>query len=316
MDILSEILRNIQLSGSLWCRTEAAAPWAMKIPTMDLAQFHVVRRGSCILNMAGVKEPMHLSSGDVIFFPHGQEHTLSDNLKTKPVPILELISINKSEEGDALTIGGNGAPTTLICGKCHFDHSEVHPLLSLLPPVIHVKGEDERTNPWLETTLDFISSETRSGNQGSQTVITRLVEILFIQIIRLHIAGLHENEKGWLRGLQDQQISRALGYIHSQPENQWTIDSLAAAVGMSRASFAARFKQLVGESPFQYLTRWRMYKATSYLKTPHAAVADVAERVGYQTEAAFSKVFKRHLGVAPGSYRRRLMQEDNSQTIQ
>jgi AraC family transcriptional regulator, alkane utilization regulator len=316
MDILSDILRNIQLSGSLWCRTEASAPWGMKIDAMDMAQFHIVKRGSCVFSMDGRKETLHLSSGDVVLLPYGHEHVLSDSPQTKPVPILELLTKGKKEDCEALTIGGKGAPTTLICGHCQFEQSKVHPLLSSLPPVIHIKGEDERTMPWLDATLDFIFNETKAGRPGSQTVITRLVEVLFIQIIRLYISGLQENETGWLRGLQNQQISKALNSIHSSPENQWTVDSLSAASGMSRASFAARFKQLVGESPFQYLTRWRMYKATGYLKIPDASIADVAQRVGYQAEAAFSKVFKHHLGVAPGSYRRSMIQQDNSQTIQ
>lgn len=140
-------------------------------------------------------------------------------------------------------------------------------------------------------------------------MITRLADILFIQVVRLYIDSLPENSRGWLAGLKNLQIGKALGYIHRNPEQTWTIDSLSIAVGMSRASFAAKFKQIVGESPFQYLTRWRMHKAASYLKDPSSSLSEAAQRVGYGTEAAFSKVFKRHLGIGPGKYRRSFNQD-------
>jgi AraC-like DNA-binding protein len=306
MDTLSEILHGIHLSGSLWCRTEAAAPWAMKIGTMDLAHFHFIKRGHCLLQMEGLSEPLSLTSGDLVLLPHGTEHVLGDSAQTPPVPIQELLQQKKAEE-EALVVGGAGAPATLLCGYWQFDHSAIHPLLSALPKLIHLKGDDEQFRPWLETTLQFILHENKSGQTGSAVVITRLVEILFIQVMRFYISRLNEHESGWLRGLQDMQISKALSHIHASPEQPWTVATLSAAAGMSRAAFAAKFKALIGESPLQYLTRWRIYKAANYLKTPDLTLAQISEQVGYQTKTAFSKVFKRHLGTAPGDYRRRIV---------
>jgi AraC-like DNA-binding protein len=304
MDILSDILHSLHLSGSLWCRTEAKAPWAMQFDAADVSQFHFIRRGNCFFQMEGVAAPLPMASGDLIVLPHGHAHVLSDHPKTKPIPLVALLNAHKSEEKAPLIIGGQGTPSTLLCGYFQFDRGDVHPLFSVLPTFIYFKGEESDSIPWLETTLNFIYSESGSEEPGSQTVITRLADILFIQIVRLYIAGLSEHSRGWLAGLKDHQISRALGYMHRSPEQPWTIDSLSEAVGMSRASFAARFKQIIGDSPFQYLTRWRMHKAAGYLRDQDCTISETAERVGYRTEAAFSKVFKRYLGVAPGRYRR------------
>jgi AraC-like DNA-binding protein len=280
----------------------------MQFDAMDVAQFHLVRRGNSWLQMEGMDGPLLMASGDLIVLPHGHAHILSDHPDTRPVSLLEWLKERKPDERGPLIIGGEGAPSTLLCGYFQFDRGEVHPLLSVLPPFIYIKGEKGGSVPWLETTLNFIYSESNSDQPGSQTVITRLADILFIQVVRLYIDSLPEHSHGWLAGLKDLQIGKALGYIHRHPEQMWTLDTLCAAVGMSRASFAAKFKQIVGESPFRYLTRWRMHKAASYLKDPNSSLSEAAERVGYGTEAAFSKVFKRHLGIGPGKYRRRFNQ--------
>jgi AraC-like DNA-binding protein len=275
----------------------------MQFDAMDVAQFHLVRRGNSWFQMEGMAEPILMAGGDLIVLPYGHAHILSDHPDTRPVSLLEWLKERKPEEKGPLIIGGQGVPATLLCGYFQFD------LLSVLPPFIHIKGEKGGSVPWLETTLNFIYSESDSDHPGSQTVVTRLADILFIQVVRLYIDSLPENSRGWLAGLKDHQIGKALGYIHRYPEQTWTIDSLSAAVGMSRASFAAKFKQIVGESPFQYLTRWRMHKAASYLKDPNSSLSEAAQRVGYGTEAAFSKVFKRHLGIGPGKYRRGFNQD-------
>lgn len=305
MDILSDVLHSLHLSGSLWCRTEARAPWSMKFDKMEVAQFHFVQRGSSWFQMDGMADPLLMATGDLIVLPHGNAHLLSDHKDTPAVSLEELKTKLKPGENGPLVIGGNGSPTTLLCGYFEFDHGEVHSLLSILPPFIYIKGEEGRLVPWLETTLNFIYSESNSELPGNQTIITRLADILFIQIIRQHIESPLGKCTGWLAGLKDPQIGKALELIHRNPEKAWDLNLLSATVGMSRASFSSKFKQLVGESPFRYLTRWRMHKAANYLKNPISSLSEAAEKSGYESEAAFSKTFKRFLGMGPGKYRHR-----------
>jgi AraC-like DNA-binding protein len=177
-------------------------------------------------------------------------------------------------------------------------------LFDSLPPVLHVKGDAGTTVRWLEANLQFVASEMASGEPGFETIVSRLADILVVQAVRAHLAQSGGGCKGWLRALIDPQIGRALSLIHEKPEDDWTVESLASKVGMSRSAFAARFAQLVEEPPLTYLTRWRMQKASRLLETSQAGVAEVAKRVGYDAEAAFSKAFKRWTGVAPGAYRR------------
>lgn len=304
MDVLSNIIQSIHLSGSFWCRTEATAPWAIRIDTMDFAHFRVVRRGNCWFDMDDLEAPLQLSTGDLVFLPHGHAHTLSDDPQTSPVPICELINNKNMEPTKPLRLGGQGTAATLLCGCCRYERSEIHPLFSVLPSLIYLQGDDKRNLPWLETTLDYISNESCSSRPGAETIINRLVDVLIIQLIRIHIESLPDSNTGWMRGLKDPQIAKSLGYIHQHPEQAWTVESLSSAVGMSGASFAAKFRQLVGETPHQYITGWRMHKASKVLKQSTHSLAIVAAQVGYQTEAAFSKVFKRFMGISPSRYRR------------
>jgi transcriptional regulator GlxA family with amidase domain len=170
--------------------------------------------------------------------------------------------------------------------------------------VLHVKGDAGTTVRWLEASLPFVASEMASGEPGFETIVSRLADILVVQAVRAHLAQTGGGCKGWLKALIDPQIGRALSLIHEKPEDDWTVESLASKVGMSRSAFAARFAQLVEAPPLTYLTRWRMQKASRLLETSHAGVAEVAKRIGYDAEAAFSKAFKRWIGVAPGAYRR------------
>jgi transcriptional regulator GlxA family with amidase domain len=176
--------------------------------------------------------------------------------------------------------------------------------VAALPPVVHVRGDDGTAIQWLEASLQFVACEMASGQPGAETVVRRLADILFVQAVRAHLAQSGEGAKGWLRALVDPQIGEALGLIHAKPEEPWTVELLASRVAMSRSAFAARFTQLAGEPPLSYLTRWRMDKATRLLRTSNASIGEVAARVGYDAEAAFSKAFKRRIGMAPGAYRR------------
>jgi len=252
--------------------------------------------------MEGEKRQIALAGGDFVMFPHGSAHVLRDAPGSRPVNIEKLLSSCDSSN-KSLSYGGGGALTTLVCGWFEFEGRETNPLISSLPAVIHIKGEEGRAVPWLETTLQYLASETALTLPGAETVIGHLTDISFIQAVRAYISSAGERKKGLVRAISDPQIGQALAFVHNAPQESWTVASLALRVGMSRAGFAARFRELVGEPPMQYLTRWRMHKAAGMLRSGPESLTEIAGRIGYEAEAAFSKAFKRWAGHAPGAYR-------------
>jgi AraC-like DNA-binding protein len=302
MDVLTDVLETVRVSSVCYGRVELGAPWGVRVGKRDAAAFHVLLRGNCWLEVEGFGEPVPLSSGDLFSLPHGHAHVLRDSLDTEPRPLEELIS--ELPAGQPLKVGGTGSPATLVCGAFNFEDRRNNPLLGVLPPLVLIRGEDGRAVRWLELTLQFMACEAASDRPGATTDVSRRADILFIQIVRGYLAGTPEERRGWLRALGEPQIGAALGLIHENPEQAWTVGNLASKVGMSRSTFAGRFAELVGEPPLHYITRWRMQKAASLLREGTSTLADVADRVGYESEAAFSKAFKRWVGVAPGAYRR------------
>lgn len=306
MDVLTDVLETVRVVAACYGRMEATAPWGIRIRSGEDAKFHVVLEGRAQLLVDGSDEIIELSAGDIVALPHGHAHSLSDDPSLSAQPLEELLVCRARGEGGAFRIGGGGEAATVVSGRFHFEDRRNNPLLSVLPPVITLKGEMGKSVRWLEPTLKFIACEAASGRPGSQTVIARLADVLFIQIVRGHLASLPANGSGWLGALADPQIGAALGYIHQNPELDWTVQSLAAKVAMSRSAFASRFMRLVGEPPLSYVTRWRMQKAAGMLREGKQTLAEVAAQVGYDSEAAFSKAFKRAVGAAPGAYRRGL----------
>ena len=303
-DVLTDVLETVRVGAACYGRVEAAAPWGIGVAADEEdAKFHVVLSGECWLDVPG-QEPVHLHGGDLVALPHGHAHELSDVPGSPIRPLSELIVSSGGKCQSSITTGGDGVSATLVTGSFHFEDRRNNPLLSVLPPVIVLPGELSRSVHWLEPTLKFIACEAQSGRPGAQTVVSRLADVLFIQIVRGYLATLPAGSSGWLGALGDSQIGAALGFIHQSPELDWTVQSLAAKVAMSRSAFASRFARLVGEPPLAYVTRWRMQKAAGLLRQSSATLADIAERVGYDSEAAFSKAFKRAVGTAPGAYRR------------
>src|SRR5688572_2954502 len=303
-DVLTDVLETVRVGAACYGRVEAAAPWGIGVAAdEENAKFHVVLAGECWLEVEG-QEPVHLHGGDLVALPHGHAHSLRD-IPSSPIrPLSELITVTNGKCQPSIVTGGQGAAATLVTGSFHFEDRRNNPLLSVLPPVIVLPGEMSRSVHWLEPTLKFIACEAQSGRPGAQTVVSRLADVLFIQIVRGYLATLPASSSGWLGALGDSQIGAALGFIHQSPELDWTVQSLAAKVAMSRSAFASRFARLVGEPPLAYVTRWRMQKAAGLLRQSSATLADIAQRVGYDSEAAFSKAFKRAVGSAPGAYRR------------
>lgn len=307
MDVLTDVLKTLHLRGRVFCCSELSAPWAMSLPASNCAHFHVVERGGAWLRLAEEKQPRPLASGDLIIVPHGRGHTLSDHPKTRAKPLAQLIKGGTNGETGGhhlMELGGGGALTQMICGSFQFDQSNSPPLLAVLPPVIHLRQEHGRVSEWLEPALKMLALEARQSRPGSVTLVSRLLDIIFVQALRAWMATEPPASGGWLGALRDPQIGAALGLIHREPARAWSVETLAQAVSMSRSPFAARFSALVGEPPMTYLTRWRMRMASSLLTSERLNVSEVAERIGYQSEAAFSKAFKRHFGHPPLTMKR------------
>jgi AraC family transcriptional regulator, alkane utilization regulator len=302
VDVLTDVLQTVRVQGACYGRVQAGAPWGLSVNQAEDAKFHVVVSGACSLVVAGEAEPRHLVAGDIVALPHGHAHSLHDHPATPARPLDSLCRPEK--RGLAIELGGQGSRTELVSGRIRFESRAHNPLLAALPSVMLLQGEAGRSIQWLEPTLKFIAWEMQTGRPGAHTVVSRLADILFIQLVRGYLAGLPDDATGWLGALKDQQIGSALTLIHQNPETDWTVLVLAERVGMSRSAFAARFHRIVGEPPLHYLTRWRMQKAAGLLREGHASLAEIAEQVGYDSEAAFSKAFKRAIGSAPGAYRR------------
>jgi AraC-like DNA-binding protein len=304
VDPLGEALHYLRMSGTFYVRSELTAPWALALPPVDgCLSFHVMTSGRSWLEAEGA-EPRLLQPGDLALVPHGEGHRLASEPGIPATSVHELLHEHVSNRYAILRHGGGGAATSLVCGAVRFDHPAAHHLIKLLPKIIHVEASLSPQMEWIQSTLRFMAAEAKELRPGGETVITRLADILVIQAIRSWIGQDPAAQTGWLGALQDKQIGRAIPLIHRDPAREWTVASLASEVAMSRSAFAARFTELVGEPAMQYVTRWRMHLALTWLKEDDAGLADMANRLGYQSEAAFSRAFKRCMGVSPGRVRR------------
>ncbi|MCC6521515.1 MAG: AraC family transcriptional regulator [Polyangiaceae bacterium] len=305
VDPLGEALHFLRMSGTFYCRSELTAPWALALPPVSgCLAFHVVMTGRCQLEVAGA-EPSTLQPGDLALVPHGEGHRLTSEPGVPAPRLDELRHEHVSERYAILHHGGGGAATSLVCGAVRFEHPAAQHLVKLLPKVIHVEASISPQLDWMQSTLRLMAAEAKALKPGGETVITRLADILVIQAIRSWIEQDPAAQTGWLGALQDQQIGRAITLIHRDPARDWTLASLAGEVAMSRSAFAARFTELVGEPAMQYLARWRMHVAVTWLKEESTGLGEMATRLGYQSEAAFSRAFKRFMGVPPGVVRRK-----------
>jgi AraC-like DNA-binding protein len=304
VDPLGEALHFLNMSGVFYTRSEFTAPWALALPAFpNCLMFHVVTSGRCWLEVEG-GDPHLLQPGGLALVPHGEGHRL---LSEPGVPAAKLFDLPReqiSERYEILRHGQGGATASLICGTVRFDHPAAHQLVRLLPKLICIEAWQSPQMEWIQSTLRLMATEARVLRPGGETIITRLADILVIQTIRSWMAEDPLAQTGWLGALQDKQIGYAILLIQRDPARVWTVASLADEVAMSRSAFAARFKELVGESPMQYITRWRMNVALTWLKKEDVSLGELANRLGYQSEAAFSRAFKRFIGVSPGAARR------------
>lgn len=303
-DPLGETLHLLRLTGTLYCRAELTAPWGVALPRLpDCMVFLVVTAGQGWLDIEG-EEPRLLRAGTLALIPHGVEHRVRSDRRVRAMPLSELVVERVSERYEILRHGGGGDFSHITCGVVRFDHVAAKRLISLLPSVIVLEASDDSDDVWLQSTLRFITREAEQLRPGGETVITRLADILVIQAIRSWIDGAAHAERGWIGALRDERIGRTLAAIHRAPEHDWTLASLSKLAGMSRSGFSARFTDLLGEAALQYVVDWRMRLARERLRTTSDSVATIAAQVGYVSEAAFFRAFKRAFGLTPGEVRR------------
>lgn len=305
-DVLADVLDSLKLRGRLFCRCELSAPWALGFAGGFFCHFHVIGSGSCWLQIQDRSDPIALEEGDLaLVIPRGHGYQLSDDLRTPPIPLTELTGKSRGGLRAVIRHGAGGAETNLICGAFEFQGLRADTFLVVLPKWIRVPKRESRANEWLSATLRFLQKETQEPGMGSETVIARLIDVIFVEAVRTWLKDQPQGAGGWLGALREPAIGAALGLIHKSPEKEWTVPLLAAEVGMSRSPFAAKFKALVGQSPMTYLKHWRMQLAAKLLRDRTLSRTNIAERVGYESTEAFSRIFKREFGVAPAQFRRR-----------
>jgi AraC-like DNA-binding protein len=303
MDVLSQILDSVEMRGSLYFATEYTAPWALQVDAnTNVCRFHVVVEGSCHLTVGNQRAS--LSRGDLVLVPHGAAHALLDDPETPPVELARALAASRYEEEGLFRWGGGGDRCRLVCGHFEFDQEATHPLLVGLPALVHVQATPTYNFRWIDQVMQFIGEETHSRRAGSDAIARRLSEVLFVQVMR-HFAETEPQALPILAGLTDERLSRALHAMHTRPEHSWTLEELAQEAGMSRTAFALTFAELVGLTPMKYLTDQRMRQAAKLLKAGES-IGAVADRVGYRSEAAFSRKFKQLTGTSPGAFRRGL----------
>ena len=303
LDPLGEVLQLLRLTGVLHCRAELTAPWGIELPALaGVMMVEVVIAGHCWLTLAD-REPLYLPRGSLALLPRGSGHRLRASPADPATPLADIPVELIGERFEIMRHGGGGESTRIVYCGVRFDHILAHRLLQVLPEVLIVHSDDA-DHDWLHDTVRLLSREAERMLPGHETVVTRLADILVIQAIRAWIERTDDARLGWIGALRDRHIGQALTLMHRQPATDWRVDSLAQAVGMSRAGFAARFTALVGEPVLHYLTGLRMGLAHRALLETTDSLAVIAERVGYHSEPAFHRAFRRVMGVAPGAVRR------------
>ena len=301
-DVLSMVLNPLQFKGQVFCYSKFTSPWAIKLKAKNYSPFHFIERGQVRIELEKSGAKTFLTSGDLVILPHGGAHILRDSDKTQPVNAERLL---EKREGNILRHGGGGVETTAVCGGFTFENEIGNPIFSVLPELIHVPRDKIKTYAWLEPMLRLLAHESQNPNEGSVSIIAHLTAIIFVQAVRSWIEMQPESLGGWLGALRDKQISAAMNLMHRNPNHPWTVAKLASEVGMSRSPFAAKFTSLVGEPPFAYLTKWRMNLAAGYLTNDHMNIREIAELVGYESQASFTNAFKRNFRISPKGYRER-----------
>jgi AraC family transcriptional regulator, alkane utilization regulator len=333
MDVLSDVLRVVRLSGAVFFNADFSSPWGLEspppatlasalMPEADcLVLFHILIEGECEVVCHGLPITT-MGSGDVVVFPRGDWHAMRSCGATNTAPLTSIFTPGQHDEPPRLSYGGGGASSRFVCGYLSYDQ-RFRPLVGALPTILAVRaGDDYSTieavdaagsrpmtvphgsSTWLGTTLKFTISEAGTARPGNGAMLGRLTELMFVEIIREYMHRLPASEGGWLAALNDPSVGKALRLLHSNPARDWAVDDLAREVAVSRSVLAQRFTELVGETPMRYLANWRMQLAKQVMREGTRNIQEVATRVGYESEAAFNRAFKRSTGSPPAAWRK------------
>jgi AraC-like DNA-binding protein len=316
-DALSDVLRLVQLTGAVFLQAEMTAPWAVQAPSSrvlarqlmpgaeHLIEYHLVLEGRCWIRLEG-GAALELAAGDLAMVPHGDPHVMSSDPapKIRPMPA---VSMELPPFGDIVTYrrGGGGAPTRLVCGYLALDPRLTRALLAALPPLLHVDARDGDLRDWLDTYMRFRARGCGHHRPGHASVLSKLSELMFAEALRRYVESMPPGRTGWLAALGDPHVGKALALLHHRPARPWTVEELGRAAGLSRSALAQRFAALIGKPPMRYLTQWRLTLAAHLLKSSDRPAASIAAAVGYDSEAAFNRAFKREFGAPPATWRDR-----------
>lgn len=299
-DVLSEALGQFGMTGVFYCACDLSAPWGVDLPAMPgIVQFHLVSDGAAVVEVEG--ESVTVRAGDVVLVPHGSGHLIRSVQPARALSLWDIPRVEAQDRYERVRIDGGGEPTTLLCGALEFSDLAVGRLMSSLPPVVAVSADEDLA--WARATMELMLAESRTSEPGSTVVTTRLADVLIVQAVRSWLRA-NAPERGWLAGIRDPNLGRAIAAFHADPGRAWDLPALAQEAGLSRSAFAARFTAVLGETPMAYVTSWRMDLAAHLVETGRLSLASVAERVGYRSEAAFNRAFRRAHGMTPGTWRR------------
>jgi AraC-like DNA-binding protein len=315
-DLLSDLLGSMHLSGVVLFSTEFREPWGLVSPagselsrmlpfrTEHIIPFHIVAEGGCWLELRDW-QPVWLEAGDVVLLPYGDLHTLHGQEAAAGVPADQLLPAPPWPGIVRVSHGSEGGRTRIICGFVQCDELLFHPLLHHLPALMHVSPSRGQGDEWLASTIRHTAKEALRVDPGGRSMLPRLTELMFVEILRKHMQALSENEVGWFAAVSDPVVGTALQWLHAAPLQDWNVEQLARRVGVSRTVLAERFRHFLDMPPIHYLTRWRLQLAAQRLKASNSPLKGIADFAGYESEAAFSRAFKRHFGLPPAEWRRR-----------
>ena len=315
MDVLSEVLKAVKLDGAVFFNGEFSAPWCVREPdartmatylsarSQHVIIFHLLTEGCGHARIEQDGRPVPLVAGDIVMFPHGDAHLMGNGRPVKPIDSAEQLQ-QVLAEGRMLTqCGGGGELTKLICGYLTCDPRLSRVFLGGLPSVLKVHIRDDESGQWLENSIRHSVAHADASRPGDAAVLAKLSEVLFAETLRRYVAQLPQEQSGWLAGVRDPEIGKALALLHRKPAHPWTIAALATEVGISRSVLAERFRRYLSETPIAYLTRWRLQLGAQLLTSTSNSVAEIASEVGYESEPSFNRAFKREFGLPPARFR-------------
>lgn len=315
MDVLSEVLKAVKLGGALFYNAEFSAPWCAhsvdaRTVTSYLSPnsghviiFHLLTEGRGYAHIEGDDRPLPLNAGDILIVPHGDAHILGNGLPVRPMDRAQVLEQVLSQGLKVSRMGGGGEITKFICGYMACEPQLSRVFLGGLPPILKVNIRDDASSQWLENSIRYSVDTVDASRPGGETVLSKLSEVLFVETLRRYIALLPREQTGWLAGVRDPEVGKALALLHRKPAHPWTIAALANEVGISRSVLAERFRRYLSETPIAYLTRWRLQLGAQMLKSTSSSVAQIAAEVGYESEPSFNRAFKREFSLPPARFR-------------